>query len=82
MITYELDINLIDNNRDILIYIDTNESELKRIIEDICTIGIHIDDNNNKMFIPAHRIDNVKYKILERIQEVHDLNESIKSALS
>lgn len=85
MNVYELDINLIKShsmeNHPVHYHIECEESLLREYLNKICTMGILIDDGYDKRFIPGHRIDNIEVKVLERVQVIPDVTDSISSKI-
>lgn len=84
MNTYELNIKLINEAEKldhIHYHIECDDSTLKYNLHKIASEGLLIEDGYNKKYIPGNRIDNIEVRILERIQTIPDVTESIKHAL-
>ena len=86
MNTYELNINLIKSpsmeNHPVHYHIECEECQLREQLTKISAHGILIDDGYDRRFIPGHRIDNIEVKVLERVQVIPDVSDSIKAALT
>lgn len=84
MNTYELNIRKKDESTIYHKHIDCEESNLKDNLNNFCINGIlvDLDDDKNRIFIPGYRIDYIKVSVLERVQNILDVNDSIKAALT
>lgn len=85
MNTYELEIHIdqrYTEPRSHHYHIDCEEHVLKDHLDRICSQGFMIDVGHDRKYIPGHRIVDIDVKILERVQIIPDVTESIKAALT
>jgi len=85
MNTYELEIHIDQRYTEPRLHhlhIDCEDSSLKEHLYRICTQGFLVDVGYDKRYIPGNRIIDIEVKILEKVQVIPDVTESIKAALT
>ncbi len=85
MNTYELEIQLDGrrfNQQPIHYHVDCEEHSLKEHLAKLSTQGFMIDIGYDKRYFPGHTINSIDVKILEKVQVIPDVTESIKAALT
>lgn len=84
---YELKIHLNyrpDNRlsvEDVHYHLECDELSLKENLYKITSNGILLDIGDTRRFIPGHEISFIDVEAIERVQNVHDVSESVKAAL-
>jgi hypothetical protein len=86
MNTYDLEIiidqSYIDQPKIYHLHVDCEENVLKDHLSKISNQGFLIDVGYDRRYIPGYKINYIDVKILERVQVISDVTESIKEALT
>lgn len=85
MNTYELEIHVdqrfLGKQKPYHFHIDCDENSLKEHLAKISTQGILVDTGQDRRYIPSDKINFIDVKFLEKIQDIPDVSETIKSVL-